>query len=252
MPHPHVMRRTSAPAAIKSGVRGGGARVGRQSAARSERTRSQLLEAAGKMFADHGFDGATGQAICRKARVNPAAIVYHFGGMVGLHRAVLDEALRRLVTTASLANAVKAERGPRRQLAAFLGLIVHTVTSPASQAWPGKLFGREFISPSAALGRAHDRDLAVRSKLLKSIVSALTGMPANDPRVARSCISIMAPCALLLLVNRRKLRRLVPELDLSAAAAPQLTQHLVNFALAGLAALRAGRAHRSAVDDAAN
>jgi AcrR family transcriptional regulator len=194
-----------------------------------------LLEAAGRIFATEGFDGATGQDICRKARVNPAAIVYHFGGMAGLYRAVLNEALRRLGTTEALTDAVKAERDPRRQLEAFLSLIVQTLTSPVSQAWPGKLFGREFISPSTVYGEAHDRALAARSKLLKSIVSALTGKPTNDPQVARSCISIMAPCALLLLVDRRKLQRLMPALKLTAAAGPQLTQHLVNFAFAGLA-----------------
>jgi AcrR family transcriptional regulator len=218
----------------------GTVRTERQSPARSERTRSRLLEVAGRIFAAQGFDGATGQDICRKARVHTAAIVYHFGGMAGLYRAVLSEALRRLVTTEALANAVKAQSDPRRQLEAFLGLIVRTLTSPVSQSWPGKLFGREFIAPSTVSGRVHDRALAARSKLLKSIVGALTGKAANDPQVARGCISIMAPCALLLLVDRRKLKRLVPGLNLTAASAPLLTQHLVDFSLGGLAAL-AGR-----------
>jgi hypothetical protein len=86
-------------------------------------------------------------------------------------------------------------------------------------------------------GRVHDRALATRSKLLKSIVSALTGKAANDPAVARGCISIMAPCALLLLVDRRKLKRLAPSLNLTAASTPQLTRHLVDFSLGGLAAI---------------
>jgi AcrR family transcriptional regulator len=188
------------------------------------------------MFAARGFDGVKGQAICRKARVNAAAIVYHFGGMGGLYRAVLNEALRRLVTTDELVGAVESASDPRQQLEAFLGLIVQTLTSPASQSWPGKLFGREFISPSRVYGKAHDAALAARAALLKSIVSPLAGKPADDPQVARSCVSIMAPCALLLLVDRRKLQRLIPELDLTPASRPQLTQHLVNFALAGLMA----------------
>jgi hypothetical protein len=47
----------------------------------------------------------------------------------------------------------------------------------------------------------------------------------------------MAPCALLLLVDRRKLKRLAPGLNLTAASAPQLTRHLVDFSLGGLAAI---------------
>jgi AcrR family transcriptional regulator len=211
-----------------------------------QRTDAQLIEIAGRVFAEQGFDGATGQDICRRAGVNSAAIVYHFGGMAGLHRAVLAEAQRRLVATETLAAAVRAERDPRRQLEAFLGLIVGALTSPVSQSWAGKLFSREWVTPSTVYGPAHDRALAARSRMLKSIVGALTGRPANDPLVARGCISVMAPCALLLLVNRRKLRRLMPQLHVSAASAPQLTRHLVDFALAGLRAISGHRTGRQA------
>jgi AcrR family transcriptional regulator len=211
-----------------------------------QRTGAQLIEIAGRVFAEQGFDGATGQDICRRAGVNSAAIVYHFGGMAGLHRAVLAEAQRRLVATETLAAAVRAERDPRRQLEAFLGLIVGALTSPVSQSWAGKLFSREWVTPSTVYGPAHDRTLAARWRMLKSIVGALTGRPANDPLVARGCISVMAPCALLLLVNRRKLRRLMPQLHVSAASAPQLTRHLVDFALAGLRAISGHRTGRQA------
>jgi len=204
-----------------------------------QRTRAQLIEVAGQVFAEQGFDGATGQGICRRAGFNSAAIVYHFGGMAGLHRAVLEEAQRRLVTTEALAAAVKAERNPRRQLEAFLGLIVRALTSPVSQSWAGRLFSREWVTPSTVYGPTHDRALAARSRALKSIVSALTGRSADHPLVARGCISVMAPCALLLLVNRRKLQRLLPHLDITPESAPQITRHLVDFALAGLRAISA-------------
>ncbi len=209
----------------------------RRIAARGRRTRAQLIEIAGRMFAERGFDGATGQDICRRAAVNPAAIVYYFGGMAGLYRAVLEEASHRLVTTDALAAAVAAERDPRRRLEAFLGLIVRALTGGVSRSWAGRLFGREFTSPTRVYGRAHDRALAARARILRSIVGALIARPADDPLVARACISIMAPCAMLLLVNRRKLQRLLPDLNLEAEAAPQITRHLVDFALAGLAAL---------------
>ena len=220
------------------GARAGPRRAAPQrTAARSLRVRARLIEVAGQVFAELGFDGAKGQDICRRAGVHTAAIVYHFDGMAGLYRAVLEEARRRLVTTEALAAAVRAESDPRRQLEAFLGMIVGALTSPVSQTWAGRLFGREFVTPSGIYGRAHDRALVARAKLLKSIVGALTGKPPNDPLVARGCISTIAPCALLLLVNRRKLKRMLPSLDLSADSAPQLTRHLIDFALAGLKAV---------------
>jgi hypothetical protein len=145
------------------------------------------------------------------------------------------------VSTEALTAAVKGERSPRRQLETFLGLVVRALTSPVSQSWAGRLFSREWVTPSTVYGPTHDRALAVRSRALKSIVSALTGRPANHPLVARGCISVMAPCALLLLVNRRKLQRLLPQLHITAESAPSITRHLVDFALAGLRAISARR-----------
>lgn len=204
---------------------------------RGLRTHARLIETAGQVFAAQGVDRATGQEICRRARVHSAAIVYHFGGMQGLYRAVFQEACRRLVSTEALAAAVAAERDPRRKLAAFLGLIVAAVASPMSASWAARLFSREFVAPSVIYGQVHDRLLAGRAKILKSIVSALTALPPNDAVVARACVSIMAPCAVLLLFHRHKLARLLPQIDLSPAAAPQITRQLVRFALGGLGAV---------------
>ncbi len=129
-------------------------------------------------------------------------------------------------------------------------MVVHALTSPVSQTWEGRLFGREFVTPSAVYGRAHERALTARARMLASIVGALTGRAPDDPLVARGCISTMAPCALLLLVNRRKLKRMLPNLDVGARSAPQLTRHLVDFALAGLAAISARplRPHASLIE----
>jgi AcrR family transcriptional regulator len=211
----------------------------RRPTARSVRTRAQLIEVGGQVFAELGFDGATGQMICRRARVHTAAIVYHFDGMAGLYRAVIEEVYRRLVTTEALATAVRAQSQPRQQLEAFLGMIVRAVTSPASQTWAGRLFAREFVTPSTVIARARDRELARRAKLLESMVSELTGLPRSDPRVARGCISTIAPCLMLLLVNRRKLKQVFPRMKIDLESAPQITRHLVDFALAGLTAMSA-------------
>jgi len=210
----------------------------RSTASHGEGTRARLIEVAGRLFAERGLHAATGQEICRRARANAAAIVYHFGGMAGLYRAVLTEAQQRLVSTEALAAAVAAERDPARKLGAFLGLIVQALASPASHSWAGRLFAREFVSPSRLYGRSHDRLLRTRAAMLKAVIGELTGRRPEDPAVARAALSVMAPCAVMLLFDRGKIRRLLPQLRLAPADAPQLTQQLLLFALAGLQTLR--------------
>ncbi len=52
-------------------------------------TREALIEAGTALFAERGFDGATVDAIARRAAVNKAMIHYHFGSKEGLYRAIL-------------------------------------------------------------------------------------------------------------------------------------------------------------------
>ena len=65
------------------------------------------------------------------------------------------------------------------------------------------------------------------------------GLPANHPAVARGCVSIMAPCVLLLILDRPTLKRAFPNFGLGSGDAEDLVRHMVQFALAGLSAVAA-------------
>ena len=58
----------------------------------SEYTRNNILKAAVALFAERGYDGTSIRAIVSKARVNQAAINYHFKGKEGLYFEVLKVA----------------------------------------------------------------------------------------------------------------------------------------------------------------
>lgn len=61
-------------------------------------TRSELLDAAERVFAREGFEGASLREIMRDAGANPAAVHYHFGGKDGLLEHVLDRVVAPIVT----------------------------------------------------------------------------------------------------------------------------------------------------------
>ncbi len=55
-----------------------------------ERSKTLLLQAAKKLFAKHGFEGATVRDIAREAGVNLSLVSYYFNGKEGLYRACLE------------------------------------------------------------------------------------------------------------------------------------------------------------------
>jgi len=200
-------------------------------------TREHLLEIAGQVFAEKGFDAATGKEICKRAGANAAAVVYHFGGMEALYAAVLVEARSRLVSTQMIAAVVASERDPKAKLGALMRLLVEKLAGPASQSWAARVLGRELLSPSTASINLVEKEMQRRTTLMKSLISELTGLPPEHPAVARGAISIIGPCLLLLIANRRRLERAFPALDLRPDSVEDIANHMTRFALAGLTAI---------------
>src|ERR1044072_2558521 len=68
----------------------------------AEYTRNQIVKAAVSLFAEKGFERSSVRDIVTKARVNQAAINYHFKGKDGLYLEVLKIAFKTLTEDAGL------------------------------------------------------------------------------------------------------------------------------------------------------
>jgi AcrR family transcriptional regulator len=202
-------------------------------------TRRKLLETAGEVFAEKGFDRATGKEICERAGTNTAAVNYYFGGMEGLYAAVLWEAHSRLVTFDAISTAIAGKADARAKLEAILGLVVQALTGPVSSSWVLRVLGREIIAPSPAFDLLREKEFLPKTRILRGLVGELMGLPTDHPAVARGCISIVAPALLLLIFDRRTLKRGFPSLGLASEDSADLVRHMVQYALAGLAAVAA-------------
>ena len=56
----------------------------------SDITRERIIKAAQRLFANHGYKDTSVRAVVTRARVNQAAINYHFGGKYNLANMVWD------------------------------------------------------------------------------------------------------------------------------------------------------------------
>src|SRR5215831_4351719 len=103
-------------------------------------TRERLLEAAGAVFAEHGFRDATIREICEKAKANVAAVHYHFGDKDALYAAVFDYA--RSCAVAGFDQIPKTAPAEER-LCAFVHAVLMRFFHEGRPAWLGRLVALE-------------------------------------------------------------------------------------------------------------
>jgi AcrR family transcriptional regulator len=209
----------------------------------SRSTRERLLETAGEVFAEKGFDRSTGKEICARASVNVAAINYYFGSFEHLYGAVLEEAQKRFITFDDIVAVVARQKDAKGKLRALVGLAAQRLTAPVSKSWAFRVIAREMPAPSKTFMALREREIPPRAILMKQLVSEIVGLPAEHPAVARAALSIIAPFAMLSIADRGFLERAFPSLPLDETGATALADHFYHYAMAGLADVkkRAGK-----------
>jgi len=199
-------------------------------------TQLQLLEAAGQEFAEKGFERTTAKEICERAGTNTAAVNYYFGGIEGLHAAVLEEARNRLFSADAVSKAVAGKSDPKARLEAVLDVVACALTGPLSSSWVFRVLGRELVSPSSML-ETKEKVILPRARQLRQFIAELMKLPEDHPAVARGCVSLMAPICMLILADRNHLARALPAMGLKPDDAPAIARHMFRYALAGMEAV---------------
>ena len=204
-----------------------------------ETTYNRILEAAGKLFASAGFAETTNKMIAASAEVDLASINYHFGSRSGLYEAVLLEAHNRLVNVESLQQVASSRLSGHKKLKKLVeGLVESAVLD---EGWHARVLSRELLSPSSHLQVLKEREIAAKLEIVLTIISEITGISVGDPALLRCLISVLAPCAMMLVVGRN----IVPVADeIRRMPRKDLVEHLYHFALGGLEAIERNRGAR--------
>ena len=196
----------------------------------ADATKSRLIEAAGREFADKGFDQARIRSICDRAAANLAAVNYHFGDKEQLYRATLMEAYRRrsTVVTPTLGDATPAEK-----LRAFIGFFFDQVVAGADQdTWHSQLIIREVFHPTPALDAVVNEWIRPRFEMLKSIMREIRP-EADDDRLNALSFSVVGQC-LMYRMTREVAARLIGPDGLRRMGVNYLADHVASFSLAAL------------------
>ena len=205
------------------------------SGARDHRTRSRLIEAAGIVFSEKGYDRATAREICALAQANPAAVNYHFGGKERLYVEVLREAHRRLMNPGVLRDILEDAGAPEERLERFFSGLLHSMLDPSPGAWFARLLVREMTAPTSALEEVVEVQIRPTSRLFRTLVARLMDLPADHPAVTRGALSTVGQF-MFIFQNRRIIQLVLPELNLESEGIDEMARHVWRFSRAGLQA----------------
>jgi|SRR5579862_1540135 len=200
----------------------------------SEVTRERILKAAERLFADRGYDGTSIRAIVAKARVNQAAINYHFDGKDGLYREVLHAAFQAL-TEDQLAHGEEMKTMSREAaLAEFVKRQLRPLTARDELSRYLRIFNWETVRPTAVFRKLVSEEAAPFMGLAVELVRRFQPQ-ADQHTLVVAAIWLLGQCSIFVR-NREQLTGPPISLSFDAEMVERLSRMISTWTIGGLSA----------------
>lgn len=198
-------------------------------------TRRRLLEAAGEIFADMGFAGATIRDISARAGTNIAAINYHFRDKETLYAETLRYAHCYALEHYPHHGNLAAGAAPEARLRAFVRSFLEKTLDATRPTWHGRLISREMIEPTPALDMLVREGIRPQYAELCALVAELG--PGLTEKQVQACAGSVIGQALHYFHCRALITRLFESGDAFPFSIDELTEHVTAFSLAAISGM---------------
>src|SRR6516165_4499962 len=116
---------------------------------RAAKTRQDIIDAAGPLFAEKGYKATTVGEICRIAGVNQAAVSFHFSGKEQLYLALVRYSYEYGLAQVPMPQWPAGTPAPVK-LRDFILTFLRRAVADREQSWPCQLIMRETVQPTKA------------------------------------------------------------------------------------------------------
>jgi AcrR family transcriptional regulator len=200
----------------------------------SDITRERILKAAERLFAERGYDGTSIRTIVAKAKVNQAAINYHFDGKDGLYREVLHVAFRAL-TEDQLAHGEEIKTlSKEAALAEFVRRQLRPLTARDELSRSLRIFNWETVRPTPVFRKMMSEEATPFMGLAVDLIRRF--LPNADQRTLMvAAIWLLGQCSVFVR-NREQLAGPPMNLTLDADAVEWLSAMISRWTAGGLGA----------------
>jgi len=208
----------------------------------SKVTREKIIKAASRAFARDGYEGASIRAIVAEAEVNQAAINYHFGSKEGLYRAVLQTALRALMSDDDAPQSAKLSR--EAALRRFVRRQLRPMTARDELSDYVRIFNWETLKPSPVFRKFMAREAAPFFAAVTELVRRFLPEKATGTQAVVGALWLFGQCTVFVR-NAEQLASPPFRLEINEQFVDQLADVIARWAAGGIG--RRPRAARRAV-----
>src|SRR5277367_2860810 len=148
-------------------------------------TRTKLLDAAGQVFAESGFQGATVREICARAGVNIALVNYHFGDKLELY----TEVLRHSVGSSGnqgIRQAIASQAPPERAFRELIHAMLLKIYGSDRPGWHFRLMMHEFAQPTPAMASVIDETMRPVYDRFRELIGMMLNLTSDHDQVRLS------------------------------------------------------------------
>ncbi|MGD9645511.1 MAG: CerR family C-terminal domain-containing protein [Pirellulales bacterium] len=198
----------------------------------SDVTKQRVLDSAGSVFAEKGYEAATVREICEGAGANVAAVNYYFGDKKSLYLAACVEA--QCVREGAIPMPQwQPETPPAERLVDFVRTFLRRLLEDERPAWHRQLMLRELASPTEACAHVVEDYIRPMAMVLKGIIEEMLPPGTSDADGYLVGFSIVSQC-LFFHINQPIASRLMGTAEYDQLTIDRLVSHITRFSLAAL------------------
>jgi len=203
----------------------------------SVNVRKRLLEVAGPVFSEKGFEKATVREICQKADVNVASVNYYFGDKEQLYLEVICLAQEMGVSRAPLPEWT-SETSAEQKLCDWVITLVRRMLGTGELSWSNHLIMREVLRPTKACEHLIQELFRPFVNIADTILQEILGDEIPAYRRMQCIFSIAAQCQFYR-VSGGMVSLMLGEAEQEAHYnTERLIEHILQFSLAAIKNLK--------------
>jgi len=195
-------------------------------------TRQRLIDSAGSIFSEKGYEAASVREICQMATANIAAVNYHFGDKKSLYVAAVRHA--QTCADSDEPEPTWPEGIPAAvRLREYIRVMLERKLEGNRPAWHLGIMLREMAHPTEACAAVVEDYIRPMANGLRSILVDLLGADVPPERVNLIGFSIVGQ-VLFYYVHQPIIRLLIGDDDFHKLNVQKLADHISSFSLGGM------------------